>query len=136
MQSMHSSYNIRYTIVSSLIYHHQALNEDSLAYQNAISERLGTFVRNMTTFVAGLIVGELVFKRTTYSDILKHVHSSFDVCLPALVRGWEMALVIVAMMPLLVGVGVAVSLATARLQVRQQRYKIYIYNSFNPTICV
>lgn len=36
----------------------QGLNEDSLAFQNAISERLGNFVRNVTTCVAGLIVGK------------------------------------------------------------------------------
>lgn len=36
----------------------QGLNEDSLAFQNAVSERFGNFLRNLTTCIAGLIVGK------------------------------------------------------------------------------
>jgi hypothetical protein len=36
----------------------QGLNEESDAFQNAISERLGNFTRNLTTCIAGLIVGK------------------------------------------------------------------------------
>ena len=45
--------------------------------------------------------------------LLKHVIPA----LAAFWRGWDMALVIVATMPFLVGVGMAISMVTGRLKV-------------------
>lgn len=90
----------------------QALNEDSQAVQNAISERLGIFVRNVTTCIAGLIVGKY-FKAVNNRKGSNEQH----LFLAAFTKGWDMALVIVAMLPLLIAVGLAVSVVTSRLQV-------------------
>jgi ATP-binding cassette subfamily B (MDR/TAP) protein 1 len=57
----------------------QGLNEDSLAVQQAISDKMGAFLQHITTFVVGYIV--------------------------AFWRGWDMTLVMVGCLPFLAAAG-------------------------------
>jgi ATP-binding cassette subfamily B (MDR/TAP) protein 1 len=68
----------------------RSLNEDTAAYQQAVSEKLGIFIQHSTTFVVGFAV--------------------------AFWRGWDMTLVLLACLPLLGAVGVALSKLSARIE--------------------
>jgi ATP-binding cassette subfamily B (MDR/TAP) protein 1 len=57
----------------------QGLNEDSLAVQQALSDKVGLFLQHMSTFITGYII--------------------------AFVKGWDMTLVMVGCLPFLAGVG-------------------------------
>ena len=57
----------------------QGLNEDSLAVQQALSDKVGLFLQHMATFITGYII--------------------------AFVKGWDMTLVMVGCLPFLAGVG-------------------------------
>ncbi|KXZ43925.1 hypothetical protein GPECTOR_77g22 [Gonium pectorale] len=65
----------------------QGLNGDSIDVQNAISEKLGSFLHHSTTFVAGFVVG--------------------------FVKGWDMALVMLGCMPFLAIIGGLLAKGTA-----------------------
>lgn len=68
------------------------IHDDASHYQGAISERLGAFVRNVSTTVAGLIV--------------------------AFYQGWDLALVILAAIPFLMGVGAAMNMFAGSLAMK------------------
>lgn len=67
----------------------QGLNEDTLAFQNGISEKVGTFIHNLMTFVIGMAI--------------------------AFWRGWDLTLIILAMTPVLGIVGAAMAIMGSRL---------------------
>ena len=119
----------------------QGLNEDSISFQNAVSEKFGNFLRNITTCVAGLIVGKISSKDHHFSTSLLFCFQPLTLFLScaAFYRGWDMAFVIVATLPFLVGVGMAISVVTGRLSVRyfcvyllsilsQQRNRVLLMN--------
>ena len=67
----------------------QGLNEDCLAVQTAIGERLSMFVFMISTAAAGLII--------------------------AFIRGWQLTLIIIAFLPVLAATGFAISILVQRL---------------------
>ena len=73
----------------------QGLNEDCITIQTAIGEKVSMFLFFSSTFLAGSII--------------------------ALVRGWDMALVIFSLLPILGGAGFAVMILVARLTGRINR---------------
>lgn len=88
------------------------LNEEGLCFFNAISERLGSVIRNLTTCFAGLVVGEYIF---CDDAILYWIYILNFVA--AFYRGWEMAFVLSATIPLLIGVGGLISILHTRIKV-------------------
>lgn len=38
----------------------QGLNQDTVAVQNAIGEKVGNFIHNFTTFIVGITIGEKI----------------------------------------------------------------------------
>lgn len=65
------------------------LNEQTLAYQLAISEKVGSFLHNVGTFVIGMAI--------------------------AFWRGWDLTLIILAMVPILACVGAAIAIMGSKL---------------------
>jgi hypothetical protein len=53
----------------------QALTENMTAYQEAISERMGAFVRNLSTAIAGFVIGMCIQRHlcVTMLDMLMYV---------------------------------------------------------------
>eukprot|EP00879_Flechtneria_rotunda_P003779 GHRR01004019.1.p1 GENE.GHRR01004019.1~~GHRR01004019.1.p1 ORF type:complete len:1293 (+),score=472.26 GHRR01004019.1:779-4657(+) len=71
----------------------QGLNEDSLAIQQAISDKVGAFLQHSSTFVVGFII--------------------------AFVKGWDMTLVLLGCLPFLAGIGGLLAKMTTTLSGRQ-----------------
>jgi ATP-binding cassette subfamily B (MDR/TAP) protein 1 len=67
----------------------QGLNEDSLAVQQAISDKMGIFLQHMSTFLVGYII--------------------------AFWRGWDVTLVMVGCLPFLAGSGALLAKVTTSL---------------------
>ena len=67
----------------------QGLNEDCITIQTAIGEKMAMFLYFSSTFISGTII--------------------------ALVRGWDMALVVLSLLPLLGGAGFSVMYLSSRL---------------------
>jgi ATP-binding cassette subfamily B (MDR/TAP) protein 1 len=71
----------------------QGLNEDSLAVQLAISDKMGAFLQHITTFVVGYII--------------------------AFWRGWDMTLVMVGCLPFLAAAGAVMARVATSLGNKQ-----------------
>jgi ATP-binding cassette subfamily B (MDR/TAP) protein 1 len=67
----------------------QGLNEDSLAVQQAISDKMGIFLQHMSTFIVGYII--------------------------AFWRGWDVTLIMVGCLPFLAGAGALLAKVTTSL---------------------
>ncbi|PRW59338.1 ATP-binding cassette transporter [Chlorella sorokiniana] len=72
-----------------------ALREDTHTYQEAISDKLGSFVQGLACFVGGMIV--------------------------AFIRGWDLSLVVLAAIPALIIAGGVCGVFTAKLQAKASR---------------
>jgi hypothetical protein len=70
----------------------QGLNEDSAAVQEALSDKVGTFLQHMSTFLVGYII--------------------------AFTKGWDMTLVMVGCLPFLAAVGAVLAKMTTSLNNR------------------
>ena len=100
------------------LYSMQGLNDDVCVFQTAISERLGNFCRNMTTTVAGLIIGESCLPGSAPAGVNWPKQKVMIVPLfAAFAKGWELTLVIMATLPALAAVGMSVSIASTKFQV-------------------
>eukprot|EP00775_Hariotina_reticulata_P008041 gene8041-8236_t len=71
----------------------QGLSEDSLAIQQAIADKVGTFLQHFATFSAGFII--------------------------AFTKGWDMTLVLVGCLPFLAGVGALLAKLTTSFSSKQ-----------------
>jgi ABC-type multidrug transport system fused ATPase/permease subunit len=88
----------------------QGLNEDSLAVQQAISDKAGLFLQHITTFVVGYIV--------------------------AFWRGWDMTLVMVGCLPFLAAAGAVMARVATSLGNKQAEAYTEVGHGVCECVCV
>lgn len=101
----------------------QGLNADVQSYQAAISERLGSFIHNLFMFGAGIGVGELIIllllsthRPRRACTVICQPESKRCHAIAAFWRGWDLALVVLATLPVLVVASAVIGVFLGRMQ--------------------